>query len=92
MALLALGFVLAKDRRALWCAMGGMILFVVLASGDALHWAGRTLPVHMPGIVLSQLPFFANVRTPARAVVFVYMFLGLGVAGAIAALRIQREI
>ena len=27
-----------------------------------------------------NLPFFANVRTPARAIVFVYLFLGIGVA------------
>ena len=91
-ALLALGFWLSRERRVLWYAIGSMIFFAVLASGDALHWAGQTLPVHMPGIVLSQLPFFANVRTPARAVVFVYLFLGVGVAGAIAALKMQRQI
>jgi hypothetical protein len=62
-----------------------MIFFAVLASGDALHWMGRTLPIHMPGIVLSKLPFFANVRTPARAIVFVYLFLGIGVAAVLTA-------
>ena len=62
-----------------------MIFFAVLASGDALHWRGLTLPIHMPDIVLSKLPFFANVRTPARAIVFAYLFLGIGAAAAMAA-------
>ncbi len=47
----------------------------------------------MPDIALSKLPFFANVRTPARAIVFVYLFLGIGVAAAIAtALKSERAI
>jgi len=85
LALLAWGFWWTKEdaRRLLWYALGGMIFFAVLASGDALHWRGQTLPIHMPSIVLSKLPFFANVRTPARAIVFVYLFLGIAVAMAI---------
>ena len=84
--LLAWGFwrVRNGERRMLWYALGGMIFFMVLASGDALHWNGATLPVHMPDIVLARLPFFANVRTPARAIVFVYLFLGLGAAAIVA--------
>ena len=93
LALLAWGFWRARDgeRRLLWYALGGMIFFAILASGDALHWRGTTLPVHMPDIVLSRLPFFANVRTPARAIVFAYLFLGVGVASAIATLRNARR-
>ena len=82
-----------SERRVLWYALGGMIFFAVLASGDALHWMGNTLPIHMPGIVLSKLPFFANVRSPARAIVFVYLFMGIGVAVTIAAiLKSKRTI
>jgi hypothetical protein len=95
LVLLGWGFWRARegDRRVLWYAMGGMIFFAVLASGDALHWQGRTLPVPMPDIVLSKLPFFANVRAPARAIVFVYLFMGVGVAAAIAAsLKDRRTI
>ena len=81
------------ERLMLWYALGGMIFFLVLASGDALHWMGNTLPIHMPGIVLSKLPFFANVRSPARAIVFVYLFMGVGVAATITAvLKSQRTI
>ena len=79
-------------RRILWYALGGMIFFAVLASGDALHWRGRDIcPFICPNIVLSKLPFFANVRTPARAIVFVYLFLGIGIAMAITtALKVRR--
>jgi hypothetical protein len=79
------------ERRTLFYAIGGMIFFCVLASGDALHWGGHTLPIHMPGIVLAHLPFFANARTPARAIVFVYLFLGIAVAcGVTTALQRRR--
>jgi hypothetical protein len=93
LALLAWGFWRARDgeRRLLWYALGGMIFFAALASGDALHWRGTTLPVHMPDIVLSKLPFFANVRTPARAIVFVYLFLSIGAAASIAAVLKSRQ-
>jgi hypothetical protein len=74
-------------RATLFYALGGMLVFMILASGEALHLRGAMLSVHMPDAVLSKLPFFANVRTPARAMVFVYMFLGVGVALAVTALR-----
>jgi hypothetical protein len=41
-----------------------------------------TLP--LPGTLLAFLPFFKNVRTPSRAVVFVYLFLAIAVAQAMA--------
>lgn len=61
-------------------ALGGMAFFAVLAGGDAVHVGGWVSPLHLPGVILDHLPFFANVRTPARAMVFVYLFLGLAVA------------
>jgi hypothetical protein len=71
------------DRRLLSYGLGGMIFFAVIASGDAVHVNGHVVTMlHMPGAVLSKLPFFANVRTPARAMVFVYLFLGLALAQA----------
>jgi len=94
-ALLAWGFWRAGTdmRHIVWYALGGMIFFAVLASGDALHWRGETLPVYLPNIVLSKLPFFANVRTPVRAIVFVYLFLGIAVAMAVtAAMTLKRTV
>ncbi len=89
LALLAWGFWRTPkgDRQILWYALAGMVFFAVLASGEALHWNGATLPVHMPDIMLARVPFFANVRTPARAIVLVYLFLGVGVGMTITTLR-----
>jgi hypothetical protein len=71
------------DRRLLSYGLDGMIFFAAIASGEALHVNGHVVTMlHMPSIVLSKLPFFANVRTPARAMVFVYLFLGLALAQA----------
>jgi hypothetical protein len=72
------------ERRMLFYALGGMLFFAAIASGDALHVGGWVSPIHMPGIVLSKLPFFANVRTPARAIVFVYLFLAVALSVATA--------
>jgi len=72
------------DRRLLRYALGGMSFFAAIASGDCLHVGGHVLTwLHMPGAALSKVPFLANVRTPARAIVMVYLFLGLGVGQAL---------
>lgn len=70
------------DRRLLSYGLGGMIFFAAIAGGEALHVNGHVTMLHLPGAALDKLPFFANVRTPARAMVFVYLFLGLALAQA----------
>ncbi|HTF33087.1 MAG TPA: hypothetical protein VK714_05220 [Myxococcota bacterium] len=78
-----------QDRRLLTYVLCGMAVFCVVASGDSLHVLGhplrvpghRTIP--MPGVVLSHLPFFKNVRTPSRAIVFVYLFMAIGIGYAV---------
>ncbi len=70
------------DRRLLAWLLCGAIVFCVFASGDTLHVLGhRTIP--LPNALLSRLPFFKNVRTPSRAIVFVYLFLAVAVGYAI---------
>ena len=59
----------------------------MIAAGEALHVAGRVTPLHLPGVILSHLPFFANARTPARAMVIVFLFLGLALGHAAALLK-----
>src|SRR5262245_31981825 len=72
-----------KDARLLIYVLCGMAVFCIFASGDSLHVLGRrTIP--MPGATLSQLPFFSNVRLPSRAIVFVYLFMAIGIAHATA--------
>lgn len=66
--------------RYVLCAMA---VFAALAAGDLLHAFGYNLGVPMPGILLSHLPFLANARTPSRLVVFVYLFLSVGIGYAL---------
>jgi len=73
-----------RDLKAF--VLCGMLTFAVFASGHWLHLLGhRTLPV--PTGILSAVPFVRNVRTPSRAIVFVYLFLAIGIGMAIAAIR-----
>ncbi len=72
-----------RDARLLIYVLCGMATFCVFASGDSLHVLGHSI-VPMPDAVLSILPGFRNVRTPSRAVVFVYLFLAIGIGQATA--------
>ncbi|HTT84232.1 MAG TPA: hypothetical protein VMF67_12175 [Rhizomicrobium sp.] len=86
----ALGWVLlrgglARNSINLYVLLG-LIFFCVLASGEALHVAGIVTPLHLPDVVLDKLPFFANIRTPSRAIVFAYLFLAIGTGLAVSAL------
>jgi hypothetical protein len=80
-----------RDGRLLAWAFSGMLVFIVVASGDRLHVLGiPTIP--MPDMVLSGLPLFANVRGASRAVVFVYLFLAVVVGHAFAlAWRLRQQ-
>ena len=70
------------DKRLLNYALGGMVFFAVIAAGELLHVGGHITRLPLPGVVLANLPFFGNARTPARAMVMVYLFLSLGLAQA----------
>jgi hypothetical protein len=74
-----------KQKKLLAYVLCGIVVFCIFASGDSLH-VKRHIIMPMPDVLLSHLPFFANVRTPSRAIVFVYLFLavGVGCAGALA--------
>jgi hypothetical protein len=71
------------QKRLLSYALGGALFFAVIASGEALHVGGHVTWLHLPDNVLDKLPFFANVRTPARAAVLVHLFVGVAVAQAV---------
>jgi hypothetical protein len=91
LAVLAWALTRKGPKTLLHYALGGMVFFAVIAGGEALHVAGHVTPLHLPGVILAKLPFFANVRTPARAMVMVYLFLGLMMAQAtVMALRYRR--
>jgi hypothetical protein len=72
-----------KDAGLLTYVLSGMAAFCIFASGEWLHVLGHRI-IPMPDAVLSHLPFFRNVRAPSRAIVFVYMFLAIGIGQATA--------
>jgi hypothetical protein len=77
---------LRKRRKdpVLAYALAGMAVFFVIAAGDSLHLAGRDFAFPLPSALLSKLPFFADVRTPSRAIVMVYLFLAIAAGQAVA--------
>src|SRR5262249_20575070 len=79
-----------KDRKLLTYVLSGMAVFCVLASGDSLHVLGQRT-IALPNALLSELPFFANVRTPSRAIVFVYLFLAIGLGHAVSLIWERRH-
>jgi hypothetical protein len=89
-----LGWVFTRkyEKRLLHYVLGGAAFFLVIAAGEALHVAGRVTPLHLPGVLLSHLPFFANVRTPARAMVMVFLFLGLALGYAVSLLKARKFV
>jgi len=89
-----LGWVCTRksEKRLLYFALGGMTFFLVIAMGEALHVAGDVTPLKLPGVILSHLPFSANVRTPARAMVMVFLFLGLALGYAATMLRDRKLV
>jgi len=75
-----------KGEPVLVYALCGIATFCVFAAGETLHIFGTDFTaVHLPGIVLSKIPFVANVRTPERAVVIVFLFLSIAVGRALSA-------
>jgi hypothetical protein len=80
-----------REPLNLYVALG-MLMFALLAAGELLHVAGVTTFLPLPDAVLDRLPFFANVRSPSRAIVFVYLFLAIGIGMATAALLSSRRV
>jgi len=66
----------------------------VLRSGVRRNAARRRRSYHraFADIALDRLPFFANVRAPSRAIVFVYLFLSIGIGFAAATVLRRRGI
>ncbi len=81
-----------EERTLLAYVLTGMAVFCVFASGDTLHVLGHRMHgwIRMPDTLLSHLPFFKDVRGVSRAIVFVYLFLAIGVGLAFARLWEQR--
>jgi hypothetical protein len=62
------------SRRA-WLVVA--LVFGIWAIGPFLQFAGHTTPLWMPAVALRWIPFVANARIPARAMVVVYLALAM---------------
>jgi hypothetical protein len=67
-----------RNPLFLWC-IGGMVAFTAIAAGRHLHVFGRVMRVPLPTALFEHLPLLEMVRTPSRAIVYTYLFLGLAV-------------
>jgi hypothetical protein len=67
------------DALLRWSACG-MLFFILLAGGRFLRILGVGVPMPLPTGILEHIPLFGMVRTPSRAIVYTYLFLGLAVA------------
>ena len=74
-----------EERTPLVYLLAGMAVFCVFASGDTLHVLGHRMHglIRMPDTLFSHLPFVKDVRGVSRAIVFVYLFLAIGVGLAV---------
>lgn len=57
--------------------LAGVLVFMMFASGPFLHVYGHKV-IALPTLLLDSLPLVSNMRTSARAAVFVYLFFGIG--------------
>ena len=79
-----------RDPVLQWC-LWGMLFFTLLAGGRVLHVLGVSIePLFLPTAFLEHLPFLRNLRTPSRAIVYTYLFLGIGVARILNTLQTQQ--
>jgi len=58
----------------------GIFFFMLLSGGAFLHILGKSTYIPLPTALLQFLPLIRNVRTPSRAIVFVYLFLGIAIS------------
>ena len=58
----------------------GMFFFMLFAAGAFLHILGKSTYIPLPSGLTQFLPLIRNVRTPSRAIVFVYLFLGIAIS------------
>jgi hypothetical protein len=60
-----------------------MIVFALFAMGSVLQVGGKTVGIPLPTALIEYIPVLRNIRTPSRAVVYVYLFLAVATGLAI---------
>jgi hypothetical protein len=73
--------------------LGGMLFFILFAGGHSLHILGKPLRYFLlPTAVIEYLPFVSQLRTPSRAMVYVYLFLAIAISCIVANLFSENTI
>jgi hypothetical protein len=80
------------DKRLFYYGLAGIGLFLIVAIGDSIHIAGYVTKIQPPGVLLGAIPILSNIRTPARAMLLVTMFLGLALAQASLLIRDHQRL
>src|SRR5262245_61431512 len=68
-----------------------MAFFMLFAGGRSLHVLGQSTGVLLPTAITEHLPFVSQLRTPSRAIVYVYLFLAIAVASILKKLCFDQE-
>lgn len=71
--------------------MGCILLFMLFSLGSWLHISGRMTSIALPTKLTEYIPLVKNVRTPSRAVIFVYLFAGVSVAMIVEYLLVNKK-
>ena len=71
--------------------MACILFFMLFSLGSWLHIAGQNIYVPLPTLLTEYIPFVKNVRTPSRAVIFVYLFAGVSVAMIVEYLLVNKK-
>jgi hypothetical protein len=69
-----------RQIQSLDFCMACILFFMLFSLGSYLHIAGQMLYIPLPTLLTEYIPFFKNVRSPSRAVIFVYLFAGVSIA------------
>lgn len=80
-----------RNIEHLGFCMACILFFMILSFGSYLHIAGQMLYIPLPTLLTEYIPFLKNVRTPSRAVIFVYLFTGVSVAMIVAYFLINKK-
>jgi len=65
----------------------GLLACLILSMGAWLHIMGKSFLVLLPYRILMHVPFFSNMRSPSRHIIYAYLFLALLVGVALRYLR-----
>ncbi|MBI2410415.1 MAG: hypothetical protein HYV32_00770 [Candidatus Kerfeldbacteria bacterium] len=83
---------LQKESRIFSIYGVGVILFIILSMGPALHLFDQTLKIPLPFFAIQSIPAFQFIRAPSRMAIIVLLCLSIVVAYTIRSIHIKRPV